>query len=103
MVAFNPSTDRRIILPTGEKAEFSDPITIYEVIVHLTWDAQCYSTFFQTFGDGLDSPGDSISSSDIEQAAISFVQKYLGIDEVAYTSSYRMGKMTYAYVHQLNV
>ena len=61
----------------------------------------------QTFGDGLDSPGDSLSSSGIEQAAISFVEEYLGEisphSGIAYTSGYRIGKITYAYVQQTNV
>lgn len=61
---------------------------------------------FQTFGDGIDSPGVALSSSDIEQAAKSFVEKYLGISSpmgVAYESGYRAGKMTYAYVYQTDV
>ena len=61
---------------------------------------------FQTFGDGIDSPGVALSSSDIKQAAISFVENYLGISSpmgVAYESGYRSGKITYAYVYQTDV
>lgn len=86
MATFIPSTSRRIILSSGEKVEYTDPTTIYE-----------------TFGDGIDSPGDALSSDSIKQSAISFVENYLGISPpmgVAYTSGYRTGKMTYAYVHQ---
>ncbi|KDR71798.1 hypothetical protein GALMADRAFT_143583 [Galerina marginata CBS 339.88] len=86
MSTFTPSTGRTIILSSGEKVEYTDPITIYE-----------------TFGDGIDSPGDALSSSDIDQAAISFVENYLGISSpmgVSYTSGYRTGNMTYAYVQQ---
>ncbi|KJA20476.1 hypothetical protein HYPSUDRAFT_203789 [Hypholoma sublateritium FD-334 SS-4] len=87
MTTFLPSTGRRIILSSGESVEYTDPTTIYE-----------------TFGDGIDSSGVALSSSDsIEQAAISFVENYLGITSpmgVAYTSGYRTGKMTYAYVKQ---
>jgi len=51
----------------------------------------------------LDNPGDSLSSSGIEGAALSFVKKYLRKTDIAYTSGYRIGKMTYAYVHQTYV
>ena len=57
----------------------------------------------QTYGDGLDDPGDSLSASGIEDAAISFVEKELGNIEhtgIGYTSGYRIGNMTYAYVQQ---
>ena len=57
----------------------------------------------QTYADGLDDPGDPLSASGIKDAAISFVEKELGIIEhtgIAYTSGYRIGNMTYAYVQQ---
>lgn len=65
----------------------------------------------QTFGDGIDSSGVislyiSLSFSSIEQTAISFVATRLGISSpmgVTYTSGYRTGKMTYAYVQQTDV
>ena len=61
----------------------------------------------QTFGDGLRaSPGDSLSSSGIQQAAITFVQKYLNISSpmgVTFTSGCKSGNMTYAYVQQTDV
>ena len=60
--------------------------------------------FAQTYGDGLDSPGYSLPSSGIEDAAISFVEKRLGKIEhmgITYTSGYRIGNMTYAYVQQI--
>ena len=64
--------------------------------------------FCQTFGDGIDSPGDALSSSGIKQAAISFVKKYLKIASpmgVRYISGYRnsYSKITYAYVRQTYV
>ncbi|KDR71794.1 hypothetical protein GALMADRAFT_229312 [Galerina marginata CBS 339.88] len=88
MSTFTPSTSRTIILSSGENVEYTDPTTSYE-----------------TFGDGIDSLGDALSSSDIEQAAISFMENHPGISSplghgVSYTSGYKTGNMTYAYVQQ---
>ena len=34
MATFHPSTGRRITLLSGEKIEYSDPATVYEVFVY---------------------------------------------------------------------
>lgn len=81
-------------------------MTTYEVLVDSSLILLLCTTtdiLAQTFGDGLDSPGDSLSSSGIEEAALSFVKKYLGDIDMAYTSGYTIGNMTYAYVHQTEV
>lgn len=74
--------------------------------MRLIYRRQFIDISLQTFEDGIDSSGEALSSSGIEQATISFVENYLTISSpmgVAYTSGYRIGKMTYAYVQQTDV
>ncbi len=109
MSSFHPSIWRRIVLSSGQTVEYTDPITVYEVlIIPLIYMNNINNIYFQTFGDGINSSGVislnvSLSFSSIGEAAITFVNNYLGLSAptgVAFTSGYKTGKMTYAYVTQ---